>query len=99
MQNVKSMDENKRNFYKISAQTQGKIFLKIRAGARRNAIDGELEIGEKKYLKISIMAVPEKGKANKMIIDFLAKEWGVAKKNLEIVAGKTSQYKVLVYIE
>ena len=45
------------------------------------------------------MAVPEKGKANKMIIDFLAKEWGVAKKNLEIVAGKTSQYKVLVYIE
>lgn len=60
MQNGKSMDENKRNFYKISAQTQGKIFLKIRAGARRNAIDGELEIGEKKYLKFLLWPFQKK---------------------------------------
>lgn len=99
MQNGKPMDENKRKFYNICSQTRGKIFLKVKAGAKRNAIDGELELGEKKYLKISIRAIPEQGKANKMIIDFLAKEWGVAKQNLEIVAGKTSQYKVLVYKE
>ena len=47
MQNGKPMDKNKRKFYNISSQTRGKIFLKVKAGAKRNAIDGELELGEK----------------------------------------------------
>ena len=47
VQNGKPMDKNKRKFYNISSQTRGKIFLKVKAGAKRNAIDGELELGEK----------------------------------------------------
>jgi len=91
------MNQNKENIDNIKSKMQGKILLKVKAGAKRNAIEGMLEIDGKEYLKISIKAVPEKGKANKMIVDFLAKEWGVPKRSLEISAGKTSQYKVLIY--
>ncbi len=72
-----------------------KLLLKVKAGAKKNSIDGTLEIDNKQYIKLSIKAPPEKGKANKMIIEFMAKELGVAKNDLEIGAGKTSQYKVL----
>lgn len=83
------------NFEIMQLQKQGSILLKVKAGAKRNAVEGVLEIDGKKYLKISIKAIPEKGKANKMIIDFLAQEWNISKQDLEIAAGKTSQYKVL----
>lgn len=83
--------------YTPDFQHEKKILLKVKAGTKTNSIDGVLEIDNKKYLKISIKAAPEKGKANKMIIDFLAKEWCVQKKDLEIVAGATSQYKILKF--
>ncbi|PCJ29861.1 MAG: hypothetical protein COA94_00010 [Rickettsiales bacterium] len=72
-----------------------KIALKVKAGARQNSINGIIEIDNKPYLKLSIKSSPEKGKANKMIIDFLAKEWGMRKSDLTIISGKTSQYKIL----
>ncbi|MDA9163825.1 DUF167 domain-containing protein [Rickettsiaceae bacterium] len=72
-----------------------RLLLKVKAGAKKNSIDGTLEIDNKQYIKISIKAIPEKGRANKMILEFMAKELGVDKNNLEIGAGKTSQYKVL----
>ena len=79
----------------MQLQKQGSVLLKVKDGAKCNALDGVLEIDNKKYLKIPIKAIPEKGKANKMIIDFLAKEWNISKQDLEISAGKTGQYKVL----
>lgn len=72
-----------------------RLLLKVKAGAKKNSIDGTLEIDNKQYIKISIKAAPEKGRANKMILEFMAKELGMNKNNLEIGAGKTSQYKVL----
>lgn len=80
-----------------SFQNEKKFLLKVKAGAKANAINGILVIDGKEYLKISIKSAPEKGKANKMIIDFLAKEWGVSKRCVEISVGITSQYKVLKY--
>lgn len=50
------------------------ILLKIKAGAKQNSIDGFIEIDSKQYLKISIKAQAERGKANQMIIEFLAKQ-------------------------
>jgi len=72
-----------------------KLLLKVKAGAKKNSVDSTIEINNKQYLKISIKAAPEKGKANKMIIEFMAKELGVSKSDLEISSGKTSQYKIL----
>lgn len=89
------MDQKFKDFDWIKTQMKGSILLKVRAGAKRSVIEGIIEIDGRKYLKLSIQAVPEKGKANKMIIDFLAKIWGVSKSHLEISVGRTSQYKIL----
>ena len=45
------------------------------------------------YLKISVISVPEKGKANKELIDFLAKKIKVAKSLMTVVAGQTDRFK------
>ena len=45
------------------------------------------------WLKISVCAAPEKGKANKELIEFLSKKLKVAKSRIEIVFGQTDRYK------
>ena len=45
------------------------------------------------FLKISIVSVPEKGKANKELIALLAKKLGVAKSQCEIIGGELDRYK------
>ena len=43
--------------------------------------------------KVKVAAVPEKGKANAALIEFLAEKLGVAKSRIHIVAGETSPHK------
>lgn len=47
-------------------------------------------------LKIKISAVPEKGKANKELIYFLAKILNIAKSEIKIVQGITNHRKILI---
>lgn len=67
------------------------VILPVRAhaGARRNAILGEREGA----LRVAVTAAPEKGKANRAIIDLLSKSLGVAKSSIELMAGETSPQK------
>lgn len=51
---------------------------------------------EEEYLKVSVISVPEKGKANKELIDFLSKEFGVAKSSISVVFGHTDRFKKIV---
>ena len=44
-------------------------------------------------LKIKITTAPEKGKANKDIIDFLAKKLGVKKQSVTITTGTSNPVK------
>ncbi|MFC1673986.1 DUF167 domain-containing protein [Pseudomonadota bacterium] len=46
-------------------------------------------------LKASVTKAPEGGKANAALIKMLAKEWKLAKSDLEVVKGQTSRNKVL----
>jgi uncharacterized protein YggU (UPF0235/DUF167 family) len=46
-------------------------------------------------VKIRIAATPEGGAANKALIDFLAKELGIAGSQIDIIAGVTSQRKLI----
>ena len=43
--------------------------------------------------KIKVAAAPEKGKANRALIDFLADHLNVAKSRIRITSGETSQQK------
>ncbi len=43
--------------------------------------------------KIKVAAAPEKGKANRALLEFLAAHLGMPKSRFHIVAGETSQLK------
>ncbi|MDB4491892.1 DUF167 domain-containing protein [bacterium] len=45
--------------------------------------------------KIRVQAVPEKGKANKALVRFLAKQLGLGRSCVELLAGETGRHKRL----
>lgn len=71
------------------------IGVKVRAGAKENSIGEFIFTDNGAYLKISIKAVAEDGKANLMIIAYLSKQWKIPRKNIEIIQGLTSSYKII----
>ena len=58
---------------------------------------GEVALGAdgQLYVKVYVTAVPEDNKANKALIDLLAKTLKIPKSNLQIVSGKTDRRKVV----
>lgn len=44
-------------------------------------------------LRINVHATPEKGRANKELIDYLAKELKLQKKEVKLIRGETSPLK------
>jgi uncharacterized protein len=65
--------------------------LPVRAqpGARRNEIRG-VQDG---MLKVCVTQSPDKGKANKALVELLCKSLGLRKSQIELVAGETSHHK------
>ena len=45
--------------------------------------------------KVKVAAPAEKGKANKVLLRFLRKEWKVQTKNMEIIMGKNEPLKLI----
>lgn len=79
------------DFFLNQTEQGVEIRVKVVPGSSKTQIMGTL--GE--MLKIKIAAPPEKGKANKSLIAFLAKLLGLKKNDIEIVSGKTNPVKVL----
>jgi hypothetical protein len=46
-------------------------------------------------LKVRLSSSPVKGKANKELIEVLAREFGIRKKDVEIISGKKSKNKMV----
>ena len=87
---------DKSSFFIYDRQkNQISVYLKIKANSSNNKIEGTISYDDKVYLKVSIKAAPENGKANEAIIKFFSKEWKIAQKNLEIVSGSRSSYKLM----
>src|SRR5262245_5906821 len=65
--------------------------LTVRAhpGARRNGVVGV----RNGALRIAVTAVPEKGKANRAVIEVLSDVLRVPKSSIQLLAGDTSQQK------
>lgn len=59
--------------------------------ASRNAVIG-IHDGA---LKIAVTAAPERGKANKAIINMLSKQLKIPKNSIKIVSGETSSRKII----
>ena len=65
------------------------VKLYIRPGASETRVEGIYQ----DRIKIRISAPPEKGKANKELLRFIAKVLLVPKSRISILTGKTSNYK------
>ena len=46
-------------------------------------------------LKVKLTSPPVEGKANKELIEVLAKAFGLAKKDIEIISGQSSKNKIV----
>jgi uncharacterized protein len=68
------------------------LTVKVIPKASRNEISGLLADGS---MKLKVAAVPEKGKANAVICEFLAREFGVSKGSVEIVRGASTSVKMV----
>lgn len=63
--------------------------VKVVPASSRTTVCGLLD----DMVKIKVSAAPEKGKANKCLVDFLAKQLGVKKNAVNIISGKTCAVK------
>jgi uncharacterized protein (TIGR00251 family) len=70
-----------------------RLSVKVIPKSSRNEIVEQQADGT---LRIKVAAAPEKGKANAELCDFLAREFGVGRSRVEVVAGHTSQRKQVV---
>jgi uncharacterized protein len=82
----------------ILRATPDGVTLAVRAqpGARKTMIVGDYGEGEHAQLKIAVQAPPVDGKANALLISFLAETFGLSKSNVEIVSGELSRSKVFL---
>jgi hypothetical protein len=67
-----------------------RLRLRVKPGARRTAIVG----AHGGALKVSVAAAPEKGKANREVVELLASVLGLNASAVVIVSGETSRDKV-----
>lgn len=67
--------------------------VRINPNSSSCKINGIFSANDGDYLKIAIISIPEKGKANKELVDFLAKMLKIAKSNIEIKNGELDRYK------
>jgi uncharacterized protein (TIGR00251 family) len=70
------------------------LYVKVVPGSSKNEIAGQQ--GDR--LRIKIAAAPEDGKANAALTAFLAEQYKVPKRNVEIVAGEKSRLKTIKII-
>ncbi len=76
----------------ITKTATGATFrVRVQPGASKNEIAGV----QQDALKIRISAPPVQGKANRMLIQFLAKQLGVKRNQVEILNGHATRRKTI----
>ncbi|HWU60887.1 MAG TPA: DUF167 domain-containing protein [Ensifer sp.] len=73
-----------------------RLSVKLTPNAGRDGVDGaETGADDETLLKARVTAVPEKGKANKALIELLAKALKVPKSSISVISGDTARKKIL----
>ena len=68
-----------------------RINIKVITRAKKEELQ---KLSEDSY-RIKVSTPPEKGKANKRIIEILDKELGVKKRGIKIISGETTNRKII----
>lgn len=77
------------------ARSGAAITVKVTPKAKANKVQGVMDDGT---IKIQVTAPPEEGKANAALTDFLAEKLGLKANQIEIVAGLSSERKLISLI-
>ena len=73
--------------------------MRIRVKVKPNAKKEEIKKIEDDFYEIRVSVVPEKGKANKRVIEVLSKYFKVPKSKISLVRGETSREKVFEILQ
>ncbi|MCB1136829.1 MAG: DUF167 domain-containing protein [Chlamydiia bacterium] len=66
------------------------LSIKVIPGARQSIIDGV----KNDELVVRVQAPPDKGAANKAVVELLSRALGVSKSRIELVRGATNRHKL-----
>ena len=73
-----------------------RLFVRLTPKASVERIDGwDTDDKERRFLKLCVKAPPIEGRANDALIAFLAKQLGVPKLRLALVAGDTARLQCI----
>ncbi len=74
----------------IESMEEGVVFtVKVVPGSSKTSVCGLLD----GMLKIKVSAAPQKGKANRCLLEFLAKQLAVKKNTVSVITGQTGPVK------
>ncbi|QZY53692.1 DUF167 domain-containing protein [Crassaminicella profunda] len=88
------MDQTIIAHYKKLLEKEKTITLKIKVSPKMSKTEFK-KILDDDTLKLNIKSAPEKGKANKEIIHYLSKLFGISKKDISIISGETAPLKLI----
>ncbi|MBL8628725.1 MAG: DUF167 domain-containing protein [Rhodospirillaceae bacterium] len=82
------------SFYRVAP---GGLTLSVRVTpkASKAAINGTMAMPDGEVLKVSVMAPPDKGKANQAVCDLIAAKLGLPKSAVTVISGHTDRRKVV----
>ena len=66
----------------------------VKVKVKPNAKKEEIKELDKDFYEIRVTVVPEKGKANKKVIEILSKHLKVPKSRIKLIRGETSREKL-----
>jgi uncharacterized protein (TIGR00251 family) len=73
------------------------LAVQLRPGARGNTIEGLARLGDgRRVLKVRVSEQPEKGRANRALIELLAKCWRLPRGAISLLSGGRDRRKVLL---
>ena len=69
--------------------------MRIKVKVKPNSRSNEVSEKEKDYYEVKVSVPPEKGKANKKVIELLSKHFKIPKSKISIVSGELFKEKVI----
>jgi len=72
------------------------IAVRLSPRARSDRLDGVARLADgTAVLQVSVTAPPVEGRANDALVQLLAKEWGIARRDFAIIGGHKSRNKIV----
>ncbi len=73
-----------------------RLTVRLSPRARANRLDGVVRLADgAQVVKASVTALPADGRANEALLQLLATEWGLTRRDLAIVGGHHSRRKIV----